>query len=543
MRKYLLSLTFLCTFLIAKSQTVLNEIYTDPGSGKSEFFELYNSSVDQPTVDCFTVVTYWTSGSNKGWYVMDLPNLPIGPKGFFVGAAAKTFNVQSASGMEAHFSWNDATFKNSATGSLKKWQLNGSTYQDVSSTIPNNFNDFLSGGNGQDYIVLVFVNGVISNGIIGGSGSNTLSSSIASLPNLPVSTNCGAFTINFSQIGAVETVISQPGSDNGYARGSDGKCGSWIKTSASVNHTPKFTNGNAVGLNGSLMTASETVTCNLPATGKAQLTYDITGVSGDVSEPADFPVQVMLYKDLGLLGVLDGADQFLAMETDQTVTDPAKTFTFDNTSAVILIYKTKRGCFDKLVVKPVGCAAPLPVTLKSFQAKRAMEKVLLTWETAMELNNQGFEVQRKVGNEEWKTIAFVSSQANGGNSNAVLIYEFADINPSKGASQYRLRQVDIDSRYTFTEVRSVRGQEQAANKLLIFPNPSTDGNINLVFEERNVNRNITVSDITGRVVKQYHNITAGSLQVEGLQNGIYILLIANTTTGETAAEKIIIKKR
>ena len=67
MKKILLTLGLFGLVLVGKSQTVLNEVYTDPGSGNSEFIELYNSGAGVQNLDCFTVLTYWQTGSAKGW--------------------------------------------------------------------------------------------------------------------------------------------------------------------------------------------------------------------------------------------------------------------------------------------------------------------------------------------------------------------------------------------------------------------------------------------------------------------------------------------
>ena len=98
MKKILLTLGLFCLVLLGRAQTVLNEIYTTPGGTNSEFFELYNSStgIGGQNVDCFTIVTYYDNGgTDRGWYVMDLPDLTIGPKNFFVAAAASPFTTQN----------------------------------------------------------------------------------------------------------------------------------------------------------------------------------------------------------------------------------------------------------------------------------------------------------------------------------------------------------------------------------------------------------------------------------------------------------------
>jgi len=93
MKKILLTLAMFGTLQICNSQVVLNEIYSEPGSGRSEFIELYNSSTGIQNLDCFTILTYWESGANKGWYVIDLPSHNIASAGYYVLAAANPFNV------------------------------------------------------------------------------------------------------------------------------------------------------------------------------------------------------------------------------------------------------------------------------------------------------------------------------------------------------------------------------------------------------------------------------------------------------------------
>lgn len=185
--------------------------------------------------------------------------------------------------------------------------------------------------------------------------------------------------------------------------------------------------------------------------------------------------------------------------------------------------------------------AILPVTFTSFNAQRNKNKVDLTWETAMEENNRGFHVQRNIDGT-WKNIGFVFSQANGGNSTSALSYSFSDVNTSRGISQYRLLQVDNDNKGRYSEVRSVRAENQLT-KIMVYPNPSTTGNINVMFEDAGSIRDVIVSDVAGRVVKQYRNVNSNSLTIENLVDGYYTIQITNRTTAATTVEKVIIKKR
>jgi len=190
----------------------------------------------------------------------------------------------------------------------------------------------------------------------------------------------------------------------------------------------------------------------------------------------------------------------------------------------------------------VGCAT-LPVTLKSFTAVRKNSDVVeLKWETATEENSKGFEVQRKLSNGVWQSIIFVATKAINGNSNSPLKYDFTDLNNARGITQYRLKQVDIDGKQYYSQIRSVRGEGQKA-KTIIYPNPSGDGKVTVVFEDANSPRDVSLLDVSGRTLKQWKGVTNNTIQVDNLNAGFYTVRIVNMETGEQVVEKFIVNKR
>lgn len=485
--------------------------------------------------------------------MLDLPTDSIAPKSWYVLAATSPFNVQSLTGVVANVDWNNGVFRSGATGGyLKKYQVSGSGYTEININTPSitAINDLLvdvspAGASGHNYFTFLFKNGVIQNGFWGGGASGVLPSGITSMPNLILTqagTGCsGTFTINFSTLGAVEFVNSAPGSDNGYARKSDGKCGSWVKTSAGVNHTPGATNGSASGLTGSLTTA-QFISCGSTVGAKSYVQFDITAISGSVTEADDFPVEVQVYNDVNHNGTLDGLDTYIRSKFQATVAAAADTVQFfPQNLDLIIVYKTKRGCFDRVVPLVNSCAS-LPVNFKSFTAVRNRSNVTLTWVTASEVNNSGFEVQRQIGTGEWQTLTFVPSQPSGGLSNSDLTYNYNDVNNVKGVTNYRIRQIDIDGKSKYSVIRSVRGEGQAV-KMLVYPNPSNDGRVKVVFEETNGTRDITLTDMNGRTVKQWNGVVTNNISIENLTQGVYTLRVIVKETGEQSVEKIVVYKR
>jgi hypothetical protein len=189
----------------------------------------------------------------------------------------------------------------------------------------------------------------------------------------------------------------------------------------------------------------------------------------------------------------------------------------------------------------VGCAA-LPVGLKSFNAKRSNRtNVNVSWETVTEQSTAGFVVERNI-NGNWEQVADVPSQAVGGNSNSLLVYTVNDLNPAKGISQYRIRILDLDGVAKLSDIRSVRGEGQKGTTI-VYPNPSNDGKVNVVFQGEFAKRDVTVQDMSGRIIKQWRNFTNNNIQIDNLTPGFYTIRIVDTETGEQNVEKVVVNNR
>jgi Ice-binding-like/Secretion system C-terminal sorting domain len=187
------------------------------------------------------------------------------------------------------------------------------------------------------------------------------------------------------------------------------------------------------------------------------------------------------------------------------------------------------------------CFIVLPIAFRSLTATRINRtNVVLRWETAIEINNKGFAIERNTGNDSWELITFIPTQALGGNSSSPLSYTFDDMNSNKGITQYRIKQVDLDGRARFSDIRVVRGYAQQG-KIIVYPNPSANGQVSILFEDKEGIRDITLSDMIGRTVKEWQGITKNTLQITNLVTGIYTLRVIMRETGDQSVEKIIVQ--
>lgn len=185
----------------------------------------------------------------------------------------------------------------------------------------------------------------------------------------------------------------------------------------------------------------------------------------------------------------------------------------------------------------------VPVELTSFAATVSGSSINLNWTTATELNNSGFDIERKSNNTEWTKIAFVPGF---GTTSEVKSYSFNDNNLVVGKYSYRLKQVDFDGTFEYSNV--VEGEIIAVNKFELsqnYPNPfnpSTSIKFNLPVAS---NVKLSVFNLLGQEVKTLVNgfKTAGShtitFDASGLSSGIYIYKIEANNFAQTRKMTLI----
>jgi Secretion system C-terminal sorting domain len=188
---------------------------------------------------------------------------------------------------------------------------------------------------------------------------------------------------------------------------------------------------------------------------------------------------------------------------------------------------------------------PLPVSLIAFDAKRAGVDALVTWQTASEQNNKGFNVQVSSDGKNYRTIAFVGSESP--NSNAPKAYSFTDTEKNKaGARYYRLEQLDLNGKSTFYAPRAVAFEGKAVEAgIVAYPNPLTNEILHLSLNSAVSGPGyVRILDMTGRQVGQRElTITIGTNDVpveaiSSLKTGLYLLNVT-LPSGESKTLKIV----
>lgn len=172
------------------------------------------------------------------------------------------------------------------------------------------------------------------------------------------------------------------------------------------------------------------------------------------------------------------------------------------------------------------CAGALPVTWAHFTAEVMEKEVLLSWSVSYQENNAEFVVER-LNREEWAALGSIETAPRSG----IDTYEFTDETPIVGDNFYRIRQVDVDGQFSFSEVRQVTFDHKA---ILAWPNPV--GKFLTVYAAHpDV---VEVYDMNGRKVFQFNHLGGGArVQKMDLRSGVYLLRIK----GSNEVQRLIVR--
>ncbi len=166
----------------------------------------------------------------------------------------------------------------------------------------------------------------------------------------------------------------------------------------------------------------------------------------------------------------------------------------------------------------------LPIELLAFTAQKSKSNILLSWSTVTELNNDYFLVEKSIDALEFEELAKINGAIDSRSKNN---YKFTDFNPVNGINYYRLKQVDLDGNYSYSNVEKV--EFEIENAVVISPNPFNNFiivNSSLKYD----NNTIQVVNLNGKTVYN-STIPAGNsttkFYLPDLNSGIYFVKINN----------------
>jgi endonuclease I len=224
--------------------------------------------------------------------------------------------------------------------------------------------------------------------------------------------------------------------------------------------------------------------------------------------------------------------------------DPVSQKEIDRNNAVYSIQKNRNPFIDHPEYAHfiwgncgnVTCPITLPVELASFTG-RALDnqQSLLSWATASESMSSHFEVEYSLDGTYFEHIGDVKSK---GYSTSYANYQFTHKNASFGLNYYRLKSVDIDGQFEYSEIINIR--HQSKKWVQLYPT-LVENNIHLDFNESILDAEIQIFNTQGKLMlsKQLNNSPHQEIQLNDLSTGIYFVSIKSGTLVET--ERIFVK--
>ncbi len=164
----------------------------------------------------------------------------------------------------------------------------------------------------------------------------------------------------------------------------------------------------------------------------------------------------------------------------------------------------------------------LPVELLSFNARLNHDQVLLQWQTASEINNDYFAIERSDDAIHWEILAYIPGEQN---SHTTKTYHYTDPNPLINQSYYRLQQKDINGKYSHSGIVRIDNAKQGSS--YVYPNPAKD-HIFLHHDCQGENPDIFLYNSMGQLILQSNIANNEKLDISNIQPGIYYLLILDS---------------
>ncbi|MFY0628177.1 MAG: T9SS type A sorting domain-containing protein [Reichenbachiella sp.] len=183
----------------------------------------------------------------------------------------------------------------------------------------------------------------------------------------------------------------------------------------------------------------------------------------------------------------------------------------------------------------------LPVDYRSFVVQEDNSQVSLVWVTASEIDNDYFDIEHSMDGISFQKVG----QRNGhGDSNEPLSYYFLHATPALGMNYYRLKQVDFDGQFEYSDIKSVQVGSAQDFEINLYPNPTTGlTRLDLSLQQAQLPVQVVLMNLNGEITFEYE-LSPGMANFEfdtsSYLNGIYLVRVIQGNS--ISIGKLIISK-
>ena len=281
-------------------------------------------------------------------------------------------------------------------------------------------------------------------------------------------------------------------------------------------------------------TQQATDTTDIPATIQARFDRVWRASEVNSSSTAVDVGSIDVQFDLTGLGGITASDLRLLVDTDNdgafndetpiagATSSGSNVYQFADVTAITNNLRFTLGTMDTT-------QTPLPIELISFNANLQDNKtVRVDWQTASETNNDYFTVERSTNGVNWQELTTIEGKENYSSPSK---YEAIDNKPYSGISYYRLKQTDLNGRFTYSKIEMIDNQNISNSEVKLFPNP-TKSQITIVGNAFELNQ-IKIYSIFGQDISSSAKIvslqeSALTLDLSNLKSGFYFIKTKTT---------------
>jgi hypothetical protein len=212
-----------------------------------------------------------------------------------------------------------------------------------------------------------------------------------------------------------------------------------------------------------------------------------------------------------------------------------------DTGIYICYLDVNQGCIKRTYIYRLtgSCYIILPVSLQEFKGKQEANKNVLYWKTTQEQSLENYIVERQTASTAFTEIGKVAARGN----SSLQAYELADLHPEPGNNYYRLKMMDRDGNYRYSNIVLLQTKKTGLIYTL-FPNPVKELLSIRLTASGTQHYTISLYNLVNGLIIQKHFITTGNSILEiprtsSISGGMYLLKIMNVDTREQATEKVI----
>lgn len=188
-----------------------------------------------------------------------------------------------------------------------------------------------------------------------------------------------------------------------------------------------------------------------------------------------------------------------------------------------------------------GSGSPLPIDLVAFWGDAGANANTLYWQTGVEINASHFEVERSLNAQDFETVGSTEAVAA---ENEGALYEFVDAFEQSNNYYYRLKMIDQDASFKYSELIFLPAEFQGMDWIAAYPNPFSSQLFLQFSMDQDAPVRIVMRDVLGRLVlEQQMDAVAGIQNVElrfnQIQSGSYILEVIRMDNGQRINRQFI----